>query len=473
MQLAQPVEAKLHQLDGIDHLNRFNRVLVADEMGLGKTLMCLLWFLQSDCKTLIVVCPASVIGAVWRKESAAQGITPIVVRKDDDSKPVPVPLLPGEKRIIIVSYTLLAGRRAKDGQKPKPPLADYLREWSPDALFLDECQAIQDRSSRQSRGVFRLARGIKHIVGISGTPATKNPAGFFPILNLLWPGEFPAFRPYGVQYCQPTRNFYGGWDYKGAVNLDHLNARLLRCGMLRRELSKILTDITPPVWNVLPVPLSDPAEYDAALHRFIEWLEGYCPMRADRARKAEKVTQTGYLQRLATRLSFRAKLGWLKKWLDTHPDKKIAVYVSQTGAITSLRRSCIAWGIGYSSIDGSTPSKSREAEVEAFQTDPAVRVFIGQMKAAGAGIPLTACHHLALFEYPWEPATLGQVVARPRRIGQKHQVYIHALVAADTIEERQCRILQERQSTLTTILDGREGGLPIYDELLKNMKVKR
>jgi hypothetical protein len=51
-------------------------------------------------------------------------------------------------------------------------------------------------------------------------------------------------------------------------------------------------------------------------------------------------------------------------------------------------------------------------------------------------------------------------------------VYIHALVAADTIEERQCRILQQRQSTLTTILDGREGGLPIYDELLKNMKAR-
>lgn len=471
----KPHVALPHQLEGIAHLNRYSHVLVADEQGVGKTTQALQWFMQSQCRTLVIVCPASVVGAVWRKECDALGITIHIVKTGNDTPPVP-PLQPSERRAVIVSYTMLGGRRSGGGEAVKPPLADYLREWSPDALFIDECQALQDRSSRQSKGVFRLARGIKHIVAMSGTPATKQPADFFPVLNLLWPGEFPSFRPYGVQYCQPTRNFFGGWDYKGATNLDHLNARLVRCGMLRRELSTVMPDILPPVWSMLPVPVSNRAEYAEAVHRFLDWLSRYSPARAERAAKAEKVTQTGYLQRLATRLSFPAKVAWLRKWMEAHPDKKIAVYAIQKGAIAALRKFATTFdeaGNPISTfaacIDGST--RDREAEVTRFQTDPTCRLFIGQMQAAGSGIPLTACHHLALFEYPWVPATLGQVVARPRRIGQTEQVYIHSLVAAGTIEEKQCRILQERQSTLSSILDGRKGGLPIYDELLKQLKV--
>ena len=323
----------------------------------------------------------------------------------------------------------------------------------------------------------RVAAGIKHIVGISGTPGNKTHKDYFSILNLLWPGEFPSFHPYAAMYCKPERNFWG-WTFDGAENLDHLHARLIKCGMLRRRLVDVLPDLKQSIWHVVPVPMRNPEEYQEAQHSFLEWLTRINPEKAARAAMAEAVTKTGYLQRLATRLSFRAKLQWLKDWLDANPTKKIAVYMTQTAAIKAVMRACTTYDADgqpvscfATYVDGSV--RDREAAITAFQTDPAIRVFAGQMVAAGAGIPLTACHHLAMFEYPYVPAVLGQVAARPRRIGQTEQTHLHALVAHGTIEEQQCSILQRRQGHLSTILDGMapngDNSMPIYSELLKQL----
>lgn len=470
-------KAMPHQEFGIEHLNRFPRVLEADEQGVGKTLICFTWFMRSACRTLVIVCPASVVGKVWRRECASRGIKPIVI-STGMKLPEPTQAKAEEKRVIIVSYGMLAGRKTKKGT-PKPPLSDWVRRWTPDAVFIDECQGIQDSQSKQTKAIRKVAAGVKHVIGISGTPGNKTPKDYFSILNLLWPGEFPSFHAFAVMYCKPERNFWG-WSYDGAENLEHLHARLIKCGMLRRRLADVLPDLKPSIWHVVPVDMKDPDEYQEAQHSFLEWLARINPEKAARAAMAEAVTKTGYLQRLATRLSFRAKLKWLKDWLAANPNKKIAVYMTQTAAIQAVMRACTVYddnGVHQpiscfaTYVDGSV--RDREAAITAFQTDPAIRVFVGQMVAAGAGIPLTACHHLALFEYPYVPAVLGQVVARPRRIGQTEQVHVHALVAHGTIEERQCSILQHRQGNLSTILDGvapsGDSDMPIHRELLKQL----
>lgn len=468
-------EAMEHQVFGIEHLNRFPRALVADEQGVGKTLICFGWWMQSKCRTLVIVCPASTVGVVWRKECARHGIKPIIISAGS-VLPEPTQANTGEKRVLICSYGMLAGRKTKNSA-PKPPLSDWLRRWTPDALFIDECQSIQDQASKQTKAVRKVAAGIKHVVGISGTPGNKTPKDFFSALNLLWPGEFPSFHAYANYYCKPERNFWG-WTYDGAENLDHLHARLIKCGMLRRRLADVLPDLKLPIWHVVPCDMRNPEEYQEAQHSFLEWLSKIDPEKAARAAMAEAVVRTGYLQRLATRLSFRAKLQWLKDWLEANPTRKIAVYCVQTAAIRAVMRACTTYDDAgnvvdcfATCVDGST--RDREGAVMAFQTDPRIRVFVGQMVAAGAGIPLTACHHLALLEFPYVPAVLGQVVARPRRIGQTEQVHIHCLVAHGTIEEHQCSILQRRQGHLSTILDGvpsnGDSSMPIHSELLKQL----
>ena len=56
-------------------------------------------------------------------------------------------------------------------------------------------------------------------------------------------------------------------------------------------------------------------------------------------------------------------------------------------AIARIRRDL---NIDSVEITGNTPMQQRQANVDRFQTDPNLRVFVGNIQAAGVGLTLTA-----------------------------------------------------------------------------------
>jgi hypothetical protein len=65
---------------------------------------------------------------------------------------------------------------------------------------------------------------------------------------------------------------------------------------------------------------------------------------------------------------------------------------------------------GVVSLTGDTPMIDRQLAVDAFQTDPNIRFFVGNIQAAGVGITLTASSHVVFAEIDWVPANLSQAV---------------------------------------------------------------
>ena len=100
-----------------------------------------------------------------------------------------------------------------------------------------------------------------------------------------------------------------------------------------------------------------------------------------------------------------------------------------------------AHGLDYVRLDGST--RDRAAVVERFQTDDDVSVFLISLKAGGTGLNLTAADHVFLFDPWWNPAVEEQAFDRAHRIGQDKPVFVHRLVAANTVEERILALQEE------------------------------
>jgi SWI/SNF-related matrix-associated actin-dependent regulator 1 of chromatin subfamily A len=445
-----------YQEEGVELMQQFNgRSLLADEMGLGKTLQSL-WVLQRNPLwwPALIVCPASV-KYNWEFEAShhcgmraaiCEGRTPPTYNRHDLSD-VPA--------ITIINYDLL------------DDWEEYLKKLKFKTIVGDESQYLQSRTSKRTKAFKRLAKGCEHVLMLSGTPLMNKPADLFPTLNILWPEEYNSFWSYAQEYCDPKWKPWG-WNYNGASNLDRLHTDLKQRGMIRRLKKDVLKDLPGITRRVMPIPMSDDAEYRKASTDFMSWLQINHAHKMRAASRAEKLMQVGYLLRLAAKLKIRSAVEWANTFLK-ETDEKLVLFAHHQKAIECLKRRVNAKSVV---IDGSVTSRHRQLAVEQFQKDPKTRVCIGNIRAAGVGITLTAASTLAFVELYWNPAAILQAEARIDRIGQKNTSWIWYLVAGGTIEERLCRILQDKQEVISSVLDG--GPLPtdlnIYEELLTELE---
>ena len=104
-------------------------------------------------------------------------------------------------------------------------------------------------------------------------------------------------------------------------------------------------------------------------------------------------------------------------------------------------------------VIGSTPLNRRAKAVKAFQEDLSIKLFIGNIQAAGTGITLTASSHVVFAEISWVPGEIIQAYDRLRRIGQKYSVFIQYLVLKASMEARMIKTFVYKQAIIEKALD--------------------
>lgn len=114
-------------------------------------------------------------------------------------------------------------------------------------------------------------------------------------------------------------------------------------------------------------------------------------------------------------------------------------------------------------VNGEVSLKERQDAVDAFQTDPQCRVFIGGIQAAGVGLTLTAASTVLFAELDWTPSAMSQAEDRCHRIGQKDSVLVQHLVLEDSIDVAIAKKLVEKQTVIEAALDNET-----KDELLRD-----
>lgn len=434
------------------------RTLLADEMGLGKTLQVLMW-LDKNPKLgpIVIVCPAS-LKWNWEQEILKHtGKHAEVIEGKKSPKSRNRMLL--TNNIFIINYDILGSWLV------------WLKKLKPKVVVIDEVHYIKTYGTLRSKCTRKLCEGVEHVIGISGTPLTNRPAELWPILNLIWPEQYPksSWPKFARKHCKPRRTRFG-WQYRGATKLDELHHDLIKLGMIRRKKINVLKDLPEKTRNIVPLELSSKArkEYDFAENDLIQWVaHKYGKGRARKASRAQAFLKVSYLKRLAARLKFKMVVSWIKDCLDEQ-DGKIVVAAIHKPAIRAMKLhfpKCIV-------IDGSVKGKKRQQAVDQFQHDPKSRLFVGNIQAAGVGITLTAASIGVFAELPWAPGEVLQFEDRLHRIGQKNSVLWNFLIAKDTVEEKLCDMLQTKQKNVEAVLDGKrsESDLDLFDELLKEMQ---
>ena len=103
-------------------------------------------------------------------------------------------------------------------------------------------------------------------------------------------------------------------------------------------------------------------------------------------------------------------------------------------------------------VTGRDSAAQKQAAVDAFQRDPATRLIVCSIKAAGVGLTLTASSAVAFVELPWTYADCCQAEDRAHRIGQRDNVTCYYLLGRGTIDQTVYSLIHRKKSIAAQIM---------------------
>ncbi len=421
---------------------------IADTMGLGKTIEALsVLALHPEMRPAVIVCPAS-LKLNWQREAEAWLETDERIEVIQGGKAKKI-----DASIVIINYDVL--------KKWLPELQGI----EPQILILDESHSIKNSKAARSKAAKELAANVPHKILLSGTPVLNKPSELWNQLAIIDPITYGnnRFFKWHLRYADAHKINIGynktAWDFSGASNLEEL-AQSLKSIMIRRTKEEVLPDLPAKRRSTVLIDIDNRKEYDRANDEFIAWLtEQKDTKTAELAGNAEQLVKLEYLRQIAARGKMKQALAWIETFLES--GEKLVVFATHKATIHALERE---YGTMAVKIDGSVSSEKRQEAVDKFQNDPETRLFIGNIKAAGVGITLTASSNVAFLELDWTPALLEQAEDRCHRIGQENAVNIYYLLANNTVDQTIAAMLEVKRNVINQITeDGDTLGFDLFE----------
>ena len=433
-----------HQVSGVAFLLGRRRSILADDMGLGKTRQSALAMVAAAPRgPYLVVCPASVKHS-WARElrtALAEARVRVVGAEG--------PPVAGYRGWVIVNYDLL-GRDV-----------DALLALGCTGLVFDEGHYLKNHRSRRSLLARRLvaeaaAEPVVHV--LTGTPLTNRPRDLFPLLQLVRHPLGRSFLAFAKRYCDGRKNDYGYWQTGGASNVAELSAQLQ--GIMLRRTKEAVLDLPAKqrAWVEVDVDASVRDALNDAAARF------FTAARTERGGRLGIALFSGARRRLAV-----AKVPHTLDFVRgaVAQGEKVVLFSCFTHA---TRRFARAFGDLAVTVTGEVPTAQRQARVDRFQEDDSVRVFIGQIHAAGVGISLTAARQVVFNDLDWVPANHWQAEDRTHRIGQRGTVNVTYMVARQSLEAFVRQVLEAKARLVDDVVEGRALADGMTDDVLAELR---
>ena len=422
------------------------------DMGTGKTITTIAvagtLFKTGQIKRLLVVAPKSIVN-VWQQEFdkfAAFPYTLAVLDGDGSKKADTIRHMDSAGLAVIVVNYESCWRLETD-----------IARWRPDMIVCDESSKIKNPQAKCSKALHRLGKNSEYNLILTGTPITNSPLDFFSQYKFLDEGifgsSFYGFRgKYAILGGYQNHQIVGYKKLAELVQKAHSVAYRIRIDEAV-ELPEFIDEIRPVVLEKKAQQVYDGIDKDS----FAELMGGEVTARNVLTRLLRLSQCTGGFIRddnngIVEEIS-RAKLEALEDIIDEcmEQDKKVVVFARFVPEIDSIAKMLEKRNIGYSLIKGDVTDRAEQ--VQQFQTDPNIKVFIGQLQTTGMGLTLTAGTVAVYYSLDFSYANYEQSRARIRRIGQtKRGVYIH-LVCKDTIDEKVMAALKQKADVSKLLVD--------------------
>nr|DAU85844.1 MAG TPA: Chromatin remodeling complex ATPase [Caudoviricetes sp.] len=438
------IEPYPYQLQGIARGLQLKRFINGDDMGLGKTLEAIATINKANAFPCLVICP-NVVKINWQREWAKFTDKKAMVLTDSVRESWPFFWQTGMNQVFIVNYESLRKyfvRRITKSEKWTLKDVEFHQTINLfKSVIIDESHKVKSTSTQQSKFCKGIASGKEYIILLTGTPVVNKPNDLVCQLGIMDRMiDFGGWKYFMSRYCSGPN---------GASNLKELNYMLWKNCFFRREKSKVLTQLPDKVRQVMSCDITNRKEYQDAERDLIDYLKRYKEAddeKIQKSLKGEVMVRIGILKDITARGKLKEVIDFVKDFREN--GKKIILFCNLHEIVDRL----LAAFPSAVCVTGRQNMEEKQASVDAFQKSPKTDIIICSIKAASAGITLTAASDVAFIELPWTYADCDQAESRAHRIGQKDSVNCYYLLGRRTIDQKLYRIIEEKKHISNAVL---------------------
>ena len=432
-----------HQKTAIIKLVSNKKYILADDMGLGKTSSAIMASISCKAKKVLIICPAS-LKVNWQRE---------IENYTNES----VGIVEGKKwvdgKYVIINYDILKNFHSLPKDKDKKR---QIMDSGFDLVIIDEAHYVSNGKAQRTKLVNNLTSRIDRLWLLSGTPMTSRPMNYYNLLKLVGSRVANNWINYVRRYCDGKQIFRGYrkiWLTFGATNLEELRDKTN--DKVLRRLKEDVLDLPDKIITPIHMELKSKT-YEEEMGDYLDW------RRQNKNRglsiqlsKLMKVRQIIALEKVKETTQL------IEQCLQQ--DKKVIVFTNFTEPLMTLHEKYKKESV---ILNGTMKKEDRQESVDRFQNDDNVKVFIGNVKAAGVGITLTAAEVVIFNDLSFVPSDMSQCEDRAFRIGQDKKVSCMYPIYDNTIERTIYELVNKKKSVIDTVMGDNINEEDILGEIL-------
>ena len=434
-----------HQKEAIEKLVGSRRYILADDMGLGKTTSTIIAALETGAKIILIICPAS-LKINWQRE--IENYTDRSVYIAEGKK------FSTESDFVIVNYDIL-----KNFHDIKDLSNSLLLKSQFELVILDEAHMVSNAQAQRTKIINNFVKNIRRVWLLTGTPMTSRPMNYYNLLSIIESPVAQNWMAYAIRYCQGYQFKAGNrkvWNVQGASNLEELRERTSK--QILRRLKEEVLDLPEKI--ITPVYLrTSSKEYKDLMGEYYEWLDnrkeesGSLTVQFSKLMKVRKVIAN---EKVRQTIEFAENI--------IEQGKKVIIFTNFTDTLQLIHNH---FGKQSVYLDGSCNKVQRQYAVDQFQDNEKIKVFVGNLKAAGVGLTLTAAEVVIMNDLSFVPAEHAQAEDRAYRYGQKNNVLVYYPIFENTIEGAIYDILNKKKKIIGTVMgDEVSDSVDVVEEIL-------